>query len=552
MTDRLDELFLAEDASPTVAAPPSGGDELLFAADDAAPAGAMPAPAAAGRWKILVADDDREVHSLTSLVLSDYSFEGRRLEFLHAESGAETVAVLNDHPDTALVLLDVVMESDDAGLQAVRRIREELGNSFVRIILRTGQPGQAPEQEVVSGYDINDYKAKTELTAQKLSTTVTSALRSYRDIRAIERNRVGLERINGASGPLLKCQTPEDLAALALASSSDLLTAADGAAGVSGFFVSGDDHDAVLLAGLGAYADLVGRAESEALPDDVRYRIQDALHRRDPNAADWGYAVSFASRSGARGRLVLEYDRVPDKAEVGLLDVLTANVAAAYDNIHLNREILKTQHEMILTLGEVVESRSKETANHVKRVGSYARLLAVLAGLPEAEADLLQQAAPLHDVGKIGVPDAVLMKPGRYDDRERRIMMEHARIGWEILRNSKRELFQMAAIVAHEHHERWDGGGYPRGLAGEDIHIYGRIVAIVDVYDALSHARVYKPALPLEECLELIREGRGTHFDPRLTDLFLANVERFEQIGQELRDDPAESAYQVDVENMPV
>lgn len=544
MTDRLDELLLVEDA------PMAGGDDLLFA-DEAAPE--APAPAApAGRWKVLVADDDREVHSLTSLVLSDYSFEGRRLEFLHAESGAQTVDMLREHPDTALVLLDVVMESDDAGLHAVRRIREELGNSFVRIILRTGQPGQAPEQEVVNDYDINDYKAKTELTAQKLSTTVTSALRSYRDIRAIERHRLGLERINAVNGPLLACQSPRDLAGLALETAADLVGVHGDAGRISGYFVSADEAGARVLAGLGAFADAAGLPETEALPDEERYRAGEALGRRDPNAADWGYAISFSARSGARGRMVLHYERRPESIEVGLLDVLTANVAAAYDNLHLNREVLQTQHEMILTLGEVVESRSKETANHVKRVGSYARELALLAGLPEEEARLLERAAPLHDVGKIGVPDAVLMKPGRYDEQERRIMMEHARIGWEILRNSQRELFQMAAIVAHEHHERWDGTGYPRGLAGEDIHIYGRIVAVVDVYDALSHARVYKPALPLEKCLEIIRESRGSHFDPRLTDLFLANVESFERIRLSLQDDVSEAGETTDVSNVPV
>ena len=543
MSDRLDELFLVDD-------PVAGADDLLFAEDTGAEA---PAPAESlESWKVLVADDDREVHSLTSLVLSDYRFEGRPLRFLHAESGAETVEILRANPDTALLLLDVVMESDDAGLQAVRRIREELGNSFVRIILRTGQPGQAPEQEVVNDYDINDYKAKTELTAQKLSTTVTSALRSYRDIRAIERHRQGLERINAVSGAMLTCQEPSDLAVLALGSAAALIGETTAASARDGYFLVEEDGQTVVLAGLGRFADSAGHAETTELDDDERYRVHDALQHRDPNAASWGYTAGFAARSGARGRLVIHYPQRPERMAVGLLDVLAGHVAAAFDNIHLNREVLQTQHEMILTLGEVVESRSKETANHVKRVGSYARELAVLAGLPESEARLLEQAAPLHDVGKIGVPDAVLMKPGRYDDRERRIMMEHARIGWEILRNSRRELFRMAAIVAHEHHERWDGTGYPRGLAGEGIHVYGRIVAIVDVYDALSHARVYKPALPLEQCLQIIREGRGSHFDPRLTDLFLENVERFEAIRIALQDDVSETSDETDVCNVPV
>ncbi len=136
-------------------------------------------------------------------------------------------------------------------------------------------------------------------------------------------------------------------------------------------------------------------------------------------------------------------------------------------------------------------------------------------------------AAPLHDVGKIGISDSILNKPGRLTPEERRIMETHADIGYQILGQSVRPVFKAASIVAHEHHEKWDGGGYPRGLAGEDIHIYGRIVGLVDVFDALAHERVYKPAMPLEKCIAIITEERGRHFDPRLVDLFLEHLDEF-------------------------
>src|SRR5690606_13671849 len=160
-------------------------------------------------WKIVIVDDEPEVHAVTKLALSDFNFLGRGLQFLSAYSGAEARELMQEHPDTAIVLLDVVMETDDAGLQVAKFIREEAKNRFPRIILRTGQPGQAPERTVIINYDINDYKSKTELTAQKLFTAVMSSLRSYRDIISIDQSRQGLEKVITAATNLYALQSME-------------------------------------------------------------------------------------------------------------------------------------------------------------------------------------------------------------------------------------------------------------------------------------------------------------------------------------------------------
>ena len=160
-------------------------EDLLFAdEEDLEPAGREPQ-----RWRILIVDDEEEIHAVTRLVLNDFTFEGRGLDLISAYSGKESIELLRDTEDIAVVLLDVVMEDNHAGLDVARRIREELNNPFTRIILRTGQPGQAPENKVISELDINDYKQKTELTAQKLFVTVTTALRSFRDLKTIDTNR---------------------------------------------------------------------------------------------------------------------------------------------------------------------------------------------------------------------------------------------------------------------------------------------------------------------------------------------------------------------------
>jgi len=480
-------------------------------------------------WKLLIADDDDEVHTLTRLVLSGFVFEGRGLEFLSAHSGRETVEMLREHPDTALVLLDVVMERDDAGLQAVHDIRNDLDNHFVRIILRTGQPGQAPEHDVIANYDINDYKAKTELTSQKLYTTVTAALRAYRDLRTIELQRAGLEMVNAASQRLFLCQDSDEFAAEVLEQMSALLmaTATGMPDGIRGVLTAFNSEYCQIVVGAGQYIGTGGLNTQDVLEEydkDVMHRVKED---RFEQILEDGYACLLESRGGAEGLLLLRQGDPLTDLQRDLLRTYAANVRIAYDNIHLNQEIVATQKEVIHTLGEVVENRSKETANHVKRVGHNSYLLAKLAGLPEDEASLLHMAAPLHDVGKIGIPDAILNKPGLLTDEERSIMQTHADIGYTILGKSSRPIFQAASIVALEHHEKWDGSGYPQGLSGDDIHIFGRIVGLVDVFDALRHERVYKPAMSVEKCVEILREESGRHFEPRLVELFLDNLDIF-------------------------
>ena len=189
----------------------------------------------------------------------------------------------------------------------------------------------------------------------------------------------------------------------------------------------------------------------------------------------------------------------------------------------LNTEIEETQKEVVFTMGAIGESRSKETGNHVKRVAEYSKILALAYGMDEDEAEMLKQASPMHDIGKVAIPDAILNKPGRFNEEEFEHMKLHAELGYEMLRHSSRALLKAAATVAYEHHEKWAGGGYPRNIKGEEIHIYGRITAVADVFDALGSDRCYKKAWEDEEIFSLFKEQRGKQFDPKLIDLFFEN-----------------------------
>ncbi|MGE4501895.1 MAG: HD-GYP domain-containing protein [Thiomicrospira sp.] len=186
-------------------------------------------------------------------------------------------------------------------------------------------------------------------------------------------------------------------------------------------------------------------------------------------------------------------------------------------------------------MGEICEVRSKETGQHVQRVSEYSRYLAQLAGLNPQDVDIIHDAAPLHDVGKVAIEDAILNKPGKYNEYEYSIMRQHAQIGYDLLKTSKQPLLQAAAVIARDHHEWWNGQGYPNQVSGENIHIYGRIVAIADVFDALSFERVYKPAWQDDKIQAFFEEQLGQQFDPKLGQLFLNHYPQFIELRNQYR-----------------
>ena len=197
---------------------------------------------------------------------------------------------------------------------------------------------------------------------------------------------------------------------------------------------------------------------------------------------------------------------------------------------NLHKELEQTQREIVYKLGEVGETRSKETGNHVRRVAEYSKLLALKYGLSKKDVNTLFTASPMHDIGKVGIPDEILNKPGRLTSSEWDIMRTHSKIGYDILKTSKREILQAAALVSYTHHEKWDGSGYPKGLKGDEIHIFGRITALADVFDALGSDRCYKKAWEIDKILKYFNNQSGKHFDPKLVDIFMNNLEEFFEI----------------------
>lgn len=304
-------------------------------------------------WRVLIVDDDRDVHSVTRLALSKISYKGRELELISAYSGKEGFGTLRDIPDIALVLLDVVMESEDAGLILAKRLREELGNHLVRVVLRTGQPGQAPEQSVIVDYDINDYKAKTELTTQKLFTVVVASLRAYESLQLIERSRNGLVKILDGATNLYQIHSLRAFAAGVLDQISAILDV-----GTDAFLcvlrdasVTGESLPTVVAA-TGSCADLLALGFLPA--DHALAKIIDQVFIQKKNYYSHPVNVIFIrTRRGNEFAIwvsspwpIAEYQR-------DLLEIFSNRIAAAFDNLYLFDQVRKTQVDAMRALADL-------------------------------------------------------------------------------------------------------------------------------------------------------------------------------------------------------
>lgn len=484
-------------------------------------------------WNILIADDDNAIHAVTKLVLSDVLFEGRPLNFISAYSGKQTREVLAKDQEIAIILLDVVMETTQSGLDIVRYLREERRNHRTRVILRTGQPGEAPERAIITEYDINDYKEKADLTSQRLFSCVLSALRSYRDIITIEQGKRGLERIIESSNLIFKANSSLSRFAKAVLDQISALLQSDKCfmyirnsqfAALS----SGDRFE--IINGTPAFSNFLHRPIGPVSAERVERLVEGVLAERAGRVGEREYVAYFNSPTGFESVLYLEAKNGFSPLDRQIMDLFSRNITLAFENLSFNRELLDTQKELLFTIGDIVESHQPLGTGHLQRVSEFSVKLAQSAGLGEDDVDLLGNAVILHDMGMALVPPELITKPAPLDDAETAVMRRHAEAGRELLSKSRLRTIQVAGAVASQHHEHWDGSGYPRGLAGQDIHIFARICSIADAADSMAHDRPYRPAIDAALIRDYLADQRGRRFDPNLTDLVLADFAAYSDI----------------------
>lgn len=506
--------------------------DLLFSADDSSEGEIIPQASYARTWHILVVDDEEQVHKVTNLVLSGCVFDHGDIKISHAYSMAEAKVILKEHQDIALALIDVVMETDDAGLRLVRCIREDLKNKDIRLVLRTGQPGQAPEETVIAKYDINDYKNKTELTSTKLKTLLYSTLRSYRDIRTLEANRQGLYNLINATSKIVDAHQLPIFASAVLEEIGTLLNLDAEAV------CTHTPLDAVaaktlrqsyaILAATGRIRELLD--SHTPLPEEVTHYFDEAKQKQNSIHNDDVYIGYYNIKATGENLLYVKPNAKLNKIGCHLLDIYTKCVAITHNNLHQKETIRQSRQELVYVLSETIERRLPDESNHVRRVSKMAYLLAKNVGLNDNTCERLKLAAPLHDIGTIGIPDHLLTKKTKYTETDKEAMALHTTLGASILGKSKRPILKMASQIAAQHHEQWDGNGKPNGLKGEEIEITSRIVSIVDVIDALGSHKPYRAGFTQGEIEAFIEKGKGTLFDPKLVPIAIDLMGEFQKI----------------------
>ncbi len=455
--------------------------------------------------KTILIVDDTEANINTLMELLDEKYD--ILASLDGEGALELVA----EEKVDLILLDIMMPGID-GFEVCRRLKSDPKSKDVPVIFITAK---TDEDSIETAYEIGgvDYISKP-FRAREVLSRINTHLSLSEQKSILEKNL--------KQNIFLLNQYKDVVDISTIVSKTDLkgkiTYVNDAFCKVSGY--SKDE--------------LIGKQHNIVRHPDTPQVIYKDMWDTIKSKRVWQGEVKNLKKDG--GYYIVQSIVMPILDSHGEIEEYISVRHDITDIYDLQKEIEDTQKEVVFTMGAIGETRSKETGNHVKRVAEYSRILAKHAGLSEEKVNMLVDASPMHDIGKVAISDDILHKPGRLDEREFDIMRTHAELGYKMLAHSTRPLLKTAATVAFEHHERWDGTGYPRYLKGEEISIEGRITAIADVFDALGSDRVYKKAWDDKKIIEYFKEERGKQFDPNLVDIFFENLDEFLSIRERFKD----------------
>ncbi|WP_372398000.1 DUF3369 domain-containing protein [Azospirillum sp. HJ39] len=517
--------------------------------DDARPETA--GPAAKPPFRVLVVDSDPSLPATVQAALDGLSIDGAGVALQGATSAAAAREALRQHPDTALILLDIALESERAGLELVAYLRRELGNQRTRIVVCTGDagpasaPASAPasdgEDEAIAAYDIGDWRTKAELTPRALRAAVAGQLRTFASLQALAAGRKGLARMLVATTGLLEMRTPDVLF-------PNILPRVVGLLGIGHhalLCIQGDtlprDRKIRVRASTGRFA---GWKDVE-VAELGEPRVEAALERLSPGSEtiiepDF-CALRLRANGGITGMIYVEGRNDGTAREWQLLELFRNKCSIAFENALLIEELNTSQKATVLAMGALAEYKDNAATGHLQRieklVGALARELHGRGKFRgELDADFVEKvglAALLHDVGMLSVSDETLGMPGELTGIDMQMIQRHTEIGHRILSEAAvplrgRSLLSIAAEIARYHHERFDGSGYLEGLKGDAIPVSARIMAVADVFDALITSRQYRGAWPVEDAISWIVERAGRDFDPDVVDAFVHVVRRFQ------------------------
>lgn len=511
-------------------------DEILFADDDEEEI----LPIHDGTWKVLIVDDEPEIHAVTKLALSDFALDGKGLTFISAYNGAEAVDALKQHKDIAVILLDVVMETEDAGLRVANAVRNELHNHFTRIILRTGQPGQAPERSVIVDYDINDYKSKTELTAQKLFTVMIASLRSYRDIMAIEDSRVGLEKVLLASTDLFNRHSLEQFMEGLIHQLSSVLGCSKDAAYITSAIAGHEPLHAMnssslyVFAGNGDYAQERGKLLENVLTTDQYKSCIRALRDKQIVFADDHIVAHCAGKSGEGALLYLTgLHRKVSEIDRLLVKLFAENVQIAFENVmRINQT--KLFHNRIIEQLSRSTDLSEQSSVATLRVSALAGVIGQQLELGAEALKTMRLAMPLMGL-EYSCLTQLLLNGSNNDISQCVQNLSDYTKGYKFkteLEDGK--IITLALTMAKQHLEFWDGTGYPHKLTSKAIAIESQIVAAAHVFNTLICQQAPNYQWPLQDVVAFFEQQSGRAFHPDIVNAIVHQQEALNAVQQAL------------------
>jgi PAS domain S-box-containing protein len=456
--------------------------------------------------QILVVDDTAKNIQLVASVLKEKNYR-----VIFAQSGKKALELVEKH-QVDLILLDIMMPEMD-GFEVAQRLKGSELYSEIPIIFLTAF---TDSENIKKGFEVG---AQDYVTKPFNAPELLSRVRTHLELHFAK------QKLNATltDNITLLNQYKEVVDESSIVSKTDL----------KGIITYVNDQ----FCKISGYtrSELIGKPHNIVRHSDVPKEAFADMWDTIKHKKIWHGEVKNLKKDGGY-YVVLSTVKPVVNANNEIIEYMSVRHDIT-DIYNLREEIENTQKEVIFTMGSIGETRSKETGNHVKRVAEYSRVLAEKIGLPDDEVEMIVQASPMHDIGKVAIPDSVLHKPGKLTDEEFTVMRRHAELGYEMLKGSNRPLMKLAATIALEHHERWDGeGGYPKYCKGEEISIAGRITAVADVFDALGSDRVYKKAWDDEKIFALFKEERGKQFDPQLIDVFFENLDEFLRIRELFKD----------------
>lgn len=488
-------------------------------------------------WKVLLVDDSPEIHELLSATLAGQEFAGLPYHIGHAYSADEARKILSSSKDMAVAILDAHMETTDSGYQLASWIRHVEKNRHIRLVLYSGMLDGNLRQRWFEEGTFNSCLPKQEAGIELVRLSVTAALVSYQELVNFDRDRRNQQELFDATARLIGVREAEEIVPEVSRFLEELMARCTGDACRlrGGLLVRQAGEVYSIVKTIGTLESIPDAAPGELeIPADLQPLVGRSV--ATGSAASYGPFLCWSTRlpSGVYNHVILESCSVFTERQVQSLGYYFSSLAVLLKNISVDESIAATQRDMIFTLGEILESRSKEAGSHVHRVAAVSRLLAEKLGLDEDLARGLWIASPMHDIGKVAIPDSILNKPGRLTDEEMAVMRQHTVIGYQLLSRSAVPLLPLAASIARSHHEYWDGSGYPDGLRRREIPVVARITCVADVFDALCHARSYKRAWSYDEAFAYIGENSGTKFDPEIVAGLLSSRDEVTSIVEDI------------------